>query len=85
MDNATSEIGKLNKMLTDQSKIADRSKVGNLLSTIQSVQLGGIAHELSELTGSSNNLTTSLEATFTQMTTQARPVAALDRDWETSC
>lgn len=78
MTNAQKNLDTLNDMLEDQGKAAESSggKISQMFDAIRTVQLGGIAGQISQILDAGNNLTTSMEQQFAQLSTSAAPFAA---------
>ena len=78
VSNAEKHLDTVNDLLKVQGQEAEKTgrRTGILLDTIRNFQLGGISNQLTELTGSTGNLTTGLEATFMALNKEAKPFAA---------
>lgn len=76
MDNANSQLEGLNDAMENLSDTARSSNVTSWMQGLQSMQLGGLQSSLDQITGGSQNLTNSLEATFHAMRREVAPAIA---------
>ncbi len=76
VDNTTKNLDDINNLLDEQSEIAGKSKITDLMEKLNTFNLGQISGSLQELTGDTGNLSNGLESMAAANAKAIRPMIA---------
>lgn len=76
LHNAEKGMKTINTMMENSNTIAKNSKLQTFFQSLQNVQLGGIASKLGGVLQDTGNITNGMEAQFTSMAKEVKPIVA---------